>query len=397
MLGSALGAGVSHNTVALLSFGLFLKPLAAEFGWGRAQISFAVTLATLVIAVGTPLLGHVIDRTGERRVLLPALAAYALAFGTLGLMRGSIWEFYALFIAAAALGVGSNSVVYARLISGWFDERRGLALGLAMVGVAAAGTALPPLTQALIDHVGWRGAYVGLAALILLVLPGIAVLVRSSPRPGPGSGETRAAPPPAGMAVGEALSTRTFWTLGAVFLLVALAIHGCVLHLVPMLTDRGVSPRAAAGAASLFGVGMLGGRVGAGYLMDRLFAPRVAAAFFAAPMLGLALLGTQPGPALAPLSVLLLGLGAGAESDVIAYLTSRYFGLRNFGQIYGYFYAAFMIGTSAGPLAMGIAFEARGDYVAALWAACGAIALLCALLLTLGRYPAAHGSDSVPG
>jgi MFS family permease len=290
VLASALGAGVSHSSVALLSFGVLLKPLSGEFGWDRAQVSLAVSLATLVIALGTPALGRLVDRVGERRVLLPAMALYAVFFGALSQLTGSLWQFYALFILAAIAGIGSNSVVYTRAITSWFDRRRGLALGLAMAGVGLAAAAIPPLTQSLIDRFGWRGAYIGFGLIVLACLPIVAFLMRRPPsverssRAAPIDDASEALRGQDGLRVADVMRTRVFWTLGCSFALAAIAIHGCTVHLIPLLTDRGISPQSAAGAMSLFGLGMLAGRIAAGYLMDRLFAPRVAAAFFAGPL-----------------------------------------------------------------------------------------------------------------
>ncbi len=408
ILGSALGASVSHTSIALLSFGVLLKPLTAAFGWDRAQVSLAIMLATLVVALGTPFLGRLVDRFGERRILFPAMVGYACLFGGLAFQSGALWQFHVLFVGAAIVGIGSNSVVYARIITKRFDERRGLALGLAMAGVGLSAAAIPPGVQLLIDHSGLRGAYLGLASVVLFSIPLVAFALRSpdeertksasgasgldleqdteSPS-ALGVGAGGPAKPVLGVSAHDAMRMRSFWTLAAVILLAAIAIHGCSVHLIPLLTDRGSSAQAAAGAAAFFGGGMLFGRVVAGYLMDRFFAPRVAALFFVGPLLGMALLLFEAPSAFAPLCALLLGIGAGAEVDVIAYLTSRYYGLRHFGQIYGYFYAAFMIGTGIGPFAVGVGFEATGSYVAPLLGTVAATILLCLLLLSLGRYP----------
>jgi len=393
VLGSALGVGVSCSSVVFLSFGVFLKPLVAEFGWDRAQVSMAMTFATLITAAATPALGGLVDRFGPRRVLFPSIFAYALLLACLGAVGGELWHFYLLFGAIALAGVGSSSVTYTRVITSWFDERRGLALGLSMSGVGLAAAAIPPLAQWMISRVGWRGAYVGFAAIVLAVTPIIALWLEER-RSLPSGPQTQGASSDAeadvlegvGLAVSEARRSRIFWTLGLAFFLAALGIHGVMVHFVPLLTDRGVPAASAAGAAAMLGFGMLVGRIGSGYLMDRFFAPWVAAACFAlGPLLGIWLLAEEVGRA--GVCAFLIGLGAGAEVDAIALLTSRYFGLRHFGSIYGYFYAAFMLGTGLGPAAVGVGFEGTGSYTTPLFLAAGAVALLCVALLTLGPFP----------
>ena len=137
----------------------------------------------------------------------------------------------------------------------------------------------------------------------------------------------------------------------------------------------------------MMGLALIGGRVVAGYLLDKFFAPYVAIAFLCGPIAGMLLLsqgGTGP---LAVLSALLLGLGVGAEVDLIAYLVSRYFGLKAFGEIYGYLFGVFIVGTGVGPLIMGIGFDSFGAYRPMLIAFAILLGLSCLLMLRLGEYP----------
>jgi len=404
VLGSALGVGVSYSSVVFLSFGVFLKPLVAEFGWDRAQVSLAMTFATLITAAATPTLGGLVDRFGARRVLFPSIVAYSLLLAALGGVGGEIWHFYLLFGAVALAGAGSASVTYARVITSCFDQRRGLALGLAMSGVGLAAATIPPLAQWMISQVGWRGAYPGFALLVLSATPVIArCLKERHARPSstdavhPTTDPSRDRPTLQGVTVPEARRSRVFWTLGLAFLLAALGIHGVMVHFIPLLTDRGIPPASAATAAAMLGFGMLFGRISSGYLMDRFFAPHVAAAFFAAgPLLGILLLSGEVTVPRASICAFLIGLGAGAEVDAIALLTSRYFGLLHFGKIYGYFYAAFMLGTGLGPAAVGLGFESTGSYSTALSFAAAAVTLLCIALMTLGAFPNSERDAEAP-
>jgi MFS family permease len=152
-----------------------------------------------------------------------------------------------------------------------------------------------------------------------------------------------------------------------------------------MLGDRGITAQTAALGSSVVGAAVLIGRVGSGYLLDRIFGPRLAVIFFAGAALGigLLLLGTQPA---AVAGAFLVGLGLGAEVDVIAFLTGRYFGLRAFGKVYSSAFAAFALAAALGPLIMGAGFDRTGSYRGPLVAFFAANLLAAFLMSRLGPY-----------
>ncbi len=161
-----------------------------------------------------------------------------------------------------------------------------------------------------------------------------------------------------------------------------------------MLTDRGVSFEAAAGAVSMIGLSLIFGRLLAGYLLDRLFAPYVAIAFLCGPIVGLLLLSQGAVGSVAVVSAALLGLGIGAEIDLIGYMVSRYFGLKAFGEIYGYLFAIFIVGTGVGPMMLGFSFDNLGGYGPMLVVFAGLLGLSCLLMLRLGEYPDLEKTES---
>lgn len=201
-----------------------------------------------------------------------------------------------------------------------------------------------------------------------------------------GSQAGRLDPQKEGMSFPEAWHTDTFWLMVSAFFLMSASVHGCLIHLVPLLTDRGVSPQNAALATSLLGGALLLGRVGAGYLLDRFFAAAVAVCFFCGAALGFILLWSEVTGSLAFAAAFLVGLGLGAEGDIIAYLVSRYFGLRAFGEIYGYAFAAFTLGGVVGPLLMGVGFDSTGSYGLVLSAFVVATLVAAGLMTRLGPY-----------
>ena len=181
--------------------------------------------------------------------------------------------------------------------------------------------------------------------------------------------------------------TRTFWLLLCAFILVSASVQGCFIHMAAMLSDRGSTPEAAALATSLVGAALLIGRVGTGYLLDRFFAPRIAALIFGAAAVGIALLWATSAIAPAFAAAFLVGLGLGAEVDIIAFLTSRYFGLRSFGVIYGFIFAGFGLAGGLGAYLMGAGFDVRGSYDLPLAAFFIATLVAVLLMIQLGPYP----------
>jgi predicted MFS family arabinose efflux permease len=173
--------------------------------------------------------------------------------------------------------------------------------------------------------------------------------------------------------------------LGAAFFLVAIAINGSAAHIVPLLTDHGLSAASATAILAIFGLATMSGRLLAGFLVDRIFAPYVATFFFLAPIAGFAFLASASGM-LPAAGVVLMGMGLGTEIDLIAFLVTRYFGQRAFGQIYGYFFMIFGLGSSLGRFLAGLVYDLAGSYTPALIGA--ALALVAAVILVnrLGSY-----------
>jgi MFS family permease len=187
-----------------------------------------------------------------------------------------------------------------------------------------------------------------------------------------------------------------FWLLAPTFFLVAVALLGFSGHIVPLLTDRGLSPAAATATFGLLGLATLSGRVVTGYLVDRIFAPYVAGVFWFAPVGGFALLMSGTG-LLPAIGVFLVGFGLGAEVDLLAFFNSRYFGQRSFGQLYGYFFMCFSLGGATGRFLNGYFFDLAGSYAPALIGSAAALVVAVGLLSRLGDYvyPVGHAVEPV--
>jgi MFS family permease len=386
VLAAYCGAMVSFGSLLVFTFSIFLKPLSGAFGWSRESVSAAFGLAALTVAVCSPPLGHLLDRFGPRRVILPCMAVFGVAFASLGFLTPRLTHLYAVFVLLGIVGNGTTQMGYSRAVSTWFDRCRGLALALVMAGVGTGAMLFPPIAQALIAGYGWRTAYIVLGVLVLLLgLPLTALFVRERPRDG-----VRASAALGGATVSQGLRSPAFWILIATLLLSSVSMNGAITHLSPLLTDRGVPASHAALAASMLGLASFAGRLITGFLLDRFFGPRVGfflSALAAAGIFMLARAATSvPGIAAA----MLIGLGVGAEADLTPYLLTRYFGLRAFSTLYGFTWTAYAMAGAIGPVWMGKAFDATGSYQSLLTLLSVATLGSAALLLLLPRYPRAE-------
>ena len=398
LLGTACGASpLPFNTI-----GFFIDPLQAEFGWSRTEISLGITIYGLLAALLAPVFGRMADRYGVRPVALGSLAAFGVVFASFALIPGSLAWYYFVWVLVGLVGIGSTPVTWTRAVNVWFYRHRGLALGLTLMGTSVSAVLLPMITVALLEWQGWRAAYAGLALLPLLVALPIGLLWFREPRPEERPAELRAASSAGlpGLSLPEALRSRGFWLMWISILLVSFAYGGSLVHLPSMLGAQGFSRPETASVMMVFGLSIAAGRLITGLLLDRFWAPFVTLPILSLPALACWMLATDHSMTMtvAVFSAFLLGFAAGAETDLIAYLAGRYFGMANYGQIYGVLYMAFGIAASLSPTAYGWVRDTTGSYDPILFAAALMFIVGAVLLLFLGPYPdlAARGAPSSP-
>jgi predicted MFS family arabinose efflux permease len=277
-----------------------------------------------------------------------------------------------------------------------------------MLGLGTGALIMPLVAQYLIARVGWRLTFgiVG-AAILTVTVPVVSMFLKERPelmglRPD-GSPYAVTMSPKSdadlGLSWHQAWTAPTFWLLFCAFVFVSASVQACFTHSAAILADRGTPVQVAALATSLFGAGLLVGRTGSGYLLDRFFAPRVAAVIFGCAAFGIGLLQIVRSQELAFAAVFFIGLGLGAEVDIMAYLTTRYFGLRSFGAIYSVTFAGFGLAGGLGAYLMGAAFDATGSYELALALFCIATSIGAVLMMRLGPYRyqiRAFGGEQLP-
>jgi MFS transporter, OFA family, oxalate/formate antiporter len=389
LIAAFLGVMCGASPLPFNVLGLLFAPLQADFGWSRGQISAGITVFGITASLMAPVFGWLADKYGVRPVAIWSLIAFALSFAALSFTPASLIGFYALWLVVGLVGIGSTPVTWSRAISLWFLERRGLALGIMLIGTSAAALVVPQLAVWSIAQFGWRQMFVVVAMLPLLVALPFAVALFREPRPEERPAAISTADGKvAGMTFGEAARTRQFWILWASIFVIALAYGGAHIHMIPIVMDHGFDAKTAAGMMGVVGVGLLVGRVGVGFLLDRVWGPAVAFPVLCLPALAcILLMGTATDIGLITFAAFLLGFAAGAESDLIAFLAARYFGMAHFGRIYGMLYMPFGLCSAISPLIYGIVRDRAGSYDPMLSAAAMLFVLGGALLLLMGRYP----------
>jgi MFS family permease len=384
VLAGFFGVMVSFAAIVPYTFGLFLKPLTASFGWHREAASAGFSVAALTVAVASPGLGFLLDRYKPRRIILPCIVVFSAGYASLSLLTPHLLQFYLTFFVIGLVGNGTAYIGYSRAISTWFNRRRGLALAIMLAGSALGAIILPVLAQAMITQLGWRTAYLVLGLLAFVVgFPLTAAFVRERPiaqQAEQGSSEH-------GESVAKALATPAFWIISGTVCLYAISINGAIAHLSALLTDRGVSAAGAAWSVAIIGATGLIGRLLTGIFLDRFFGPRVSQIMLLTTVLGIVLLSVANSLMAGLIAAGLIGFSMGSEGDITPYLLGRYFGLKRFSTLYALTWTTYAVGAATGPLIVGRVFDTLGSYRPITIQLLAVPALVpCLLMFALPRY-----------
>jgi len=423
--------------------------LGKEFGWTREITTAGFLYMTAGVLVGAPVAGQLVDRLGARRVLLPAILA--LAFGTMSfaLMTPNPIVFYTIFFFTAFLGAGTLPITWSKAIVNNFDKNRGLALGIALMGTGFYGFLAPPLVQGLVDNFGWRWAYIAVGALpilfslplafylfrddkedkalahanhtsswkrifvigsalaITLLLAMIGVITSAGPKSVivlmlvflalylvyvyMAEKEKLSAPGDLpGLTLRQCFHDYRFWLMFFSFMTLGAVISGIIANSKFILLDKGYTDATATGfftGAGLIGLSVLGGRLLGGWLVDFIWAPLIGFIFMSVPIFGCLILMQDYGIAMNAVALILVGVAAGVEFDLMAYFTSRYLGMKAYGRIYGIIYAGYGLGAGTSPIVFNILRGTDTDYAGVLSYAIFGFLLGAVLLLFMGKYP----------
>lgn len=393
LLACFIGMMAGLTALPFYTYGVFAVPLETEFGWSRAQTQTALLFQTIGVLGMLPVLGWACDKYGVRKITIASMALFSLVFASMSLNEGSLWQYYATVFLFGVVGVGTLPITWTRAINAAFEKNRGLALGLALMGTGFMGFIGPPIASFVIENYGWRQAYLALAAIPGLIgLPIVFMFFREKIVSAADALKANAAL--TGASFESAMKDYRFWIIAIAFMVISFGIGGSIQNLFPYFLGAGYTPPQAAGFLGVIGLSVIVGRITTGFLLDRFWGPAVAAGLMALPAISCFLLSAgSPATVAAYFATILIGFAAGAEFDIIAYLASRYFGLKNYSKIYSLLYAAFALGAAVAPGIFGYAYDTFGNYEMVFLISGGLFLLGSVMLLGLGKYPVFASPD----
>ena len=389
----ASGPAQSHT------FSVFISPISADLGLSLTAVSTAYAGATLVASLGLPFMGRLVGRFGCRRMTL----WIAAVFGCCQIAFGHVANVVMLAIGFAALrflGQGSLMLNCSNLVAQWFGRRRGLTLALMLLGFSLSMSLHPAVAQWLIDHVGWREAWLwmGIATWVLL-LPAVSLLLQNQPEdlgllpdggPGEGSEVDGAAASTANANVGltlkEAMRTSAFWIIAVSLGSFSLLVTAMFFHQVLILGHQGLSPQFASQIFTISAATMVVTTPVVGRLLDRFPTQPVLAATMVIMGFALIALASVSGTTSAIAYSLIFGVANGASQAHTNFVWPRFFGRKHLASIFGVAHMVTVVGASIGPLPFGIAYDLYGSYTSTLIAT-AALPAACAVAVCFIKAP----------
>lgn len=406
IVGSGVAGSVGPAAVVLATLGLFVVPITSETGWGRTTVTGAYSVAAVGMAIGLVVVGRLLDMIAIRFILIPSFVLYGGFTALIGLTPPDNVILYLLPYFALGLTGAGTAMPFGKALISWFDNKRGIAGGV-MGAITNLGSSLVPLlAAALIAGFGWRTAYplLGLFAVVVatsMILLFVRVRAERSRRGrlldvavDESRHQTVSLELP-GLTLGQALRSYRFWFLTLAFGVAGATVIGLQVHLVPLMSDRGLGSTETALLLSIFGLSALFSLLVGGLLLDRLPARIVGAVVLALPIVGIFLL--QPPFALVAVGVAMVGLALGMEGVLLGVLVTRYLGVRAYGSIMGVIQPIFLLGTAFGPLVLGVGYDTFRSYDTVLPVLAVGLGVAALLILLLGSYsyPAVAGFDRV--
>ena len=353
------------NGLTATAISVFDESLIDEFGWSRGELKFRDFLNFAVVALFAPLGGLMLDRFGARRLLMLGCVVLASAYFAYSRLEG-LMQMYAIHVAFALTLLTSGTMVVIVLVSSWFVEKRGLAIGIALLGTSAGSFVLPPLNAELIARIGWRQTFALEALFPLVVLVVVVLFVRNSPahygRTALGVQQGAADPRTIGLDFGQAIRTRSFWAIGISGFLIYYSILALFSHMFLHMRDLGYEPRVAALALSVLSLVAMASKLGSGWLADRIDRHKVFMGCLAIMLAGVACLATLKAGAWVWTAVVLVAAGWGGLFTLYNMLTVNNFGLKAIGKINGSVSSMESFGGGLGIWLTGKLFDDFGSY-----------------------------------
>lgn len=360
------------QALRMFTFGVFLRPIAAEFGSGRGELSTAYAIGLFTAGAFSIVAGKISDKYGPR--ILVTISGMLTAIGFFLMSRiSAIWQLQAIWGVFMGLGGSFFFIPIFSTIPRWFIRHRGTAVALTSAGFGFGGIISPPLAQLLISAYDWRTAYIVLSLITVVTVVPLAQLLRQSPEKigikayGDESDTNSVAVTVKGLA-GEgfsfrsAIKSRYFWLLGLVQFCFFSCLQVVLVHIYPYAVDIGIPMLTAAGIVSFISAFSVVGRIATGFLSDKVGGRRMLVACLATSSLALIWLLIARQVWMFYLFALVFGFAYGGMVPLSALVPAEIFGLKAFGVIYAGMMVVSMTGESLGAPMAGFIFDITGHY-----------------------------------
>jgi MFS family permease len=384
---------LAARALPLHSFGVFLKPITAEFGWDRGALSAALSL-NLIVGGGLGILsGRLSDRYGPRLLITIGGLLTGVAFLLLSQIN-ALWHVYLIWGILMGIGWGFSIIPILATIPKWFTKKRGLAMGITMTGSSLGGIVAPLLTQWLISSHGWRWAYVILGLITMIIIIPITQFMKHNPQQSGlkpyGGDETSEDSRSRSSAIeiltlNRAIRTVQFWLFGLILTSMFLCLASITVHIVPHASDIGIPTITAASILSVIaGIGILG-RLGIGIISDRVGGLLALIACVSLATLAITWLMFAEDMWMFYIFAVLFGIAQGGFLTLLSIVTAELFGLVSLGTIIGGITLFATTGDAIGAPVAGSIFDITGNYKLAflIFGAIGAAALILSVILFL--------------
>lgn len=375
--------------------GVMILPIEQELGWARSEITAGFLIIAVTALFASPVAGRAVDRLGPRRIALTGIVLYCSALALLSTATSQVWTWWGLWLLLALSTMTVMPVVWLAVINGYFVKSRGLAMAIALSATGMGAAVYPIIANTLVEAIGWRAAYVSLAAIAgAIVFPLTFFLFRPVGEEIRARSGVAAATVQTGPTAKEQVTSLRFIKLAAAAVVFAVGSSAMTTNAVPVLVGEGLDARTAAATVGLIGIGSVTGRLLGGYLLDRFNGNIVAAVCSLLPIIPASIfLMTDGSQAWAVFACLVIGLSVGTEVDCCAFLAARHFGTTNFGALFGTINGMLLFGNGLAPIIANYGYDVTRSYDIVLVFLIPLFAVTAFLFATLGRYPDIDDSE----
>jgi MFS family permease len=368
---------------SMFTYGVFFKDFQAEFGWSRAAISGAASLAFLMMGLGGVIAGKMNDRIGPKIIIVAS--GILLGIGYLLMSRlQALWQLYLLYGVLVGIGFSTHDVITLSTVARWFIKRRGMMSGIVKVGTGSGQFLMPLIATLLITAYGWRNSYLIISAVVLVIFVVVAQVLSRDPQgiglfPDGDSNEScdnGNRPREESVTLRAAARTRQFWIICIAEFAIFFCLLTVIVHIVPHAMDLELTPPTAVGVLSTIGFVSMLGRIVIGTANDKIGGKRSLVICFILLLCSLFWLHVASEAWMLFLFAVIYGFAHGGFFTVMSPMIAEFFGTGSHGVLFGMVLASGTLGGAAGPLMAGRAFDVTGSYRIAF--------LVLALLAVIG-------------